>query len=68
MAERDWRVENKSKLNGRNKSTVTEMMNGKIRGNNEKKKNRYTIYKIITLILRRQKPKLNKIKVKKGRR
>lgn len=24
------------------------MMNGKIRGNNEKKKNRYTIYKIIT--------------------
>lgn len=38
MAERDWRVENKSKLNGRNKSAVTEMMNGKIQGNNEKRK------------------------------
>lgn len=48
MAERDWHFENKSKLNGRNRSTVTEMMNGKIRGKNEKKKNRYTIYKIIT--------------------
>lgn len=37
MAERDGRFENNSKLNGRNKCTGTEMMNGKIWGNNEKK-------------------------------
>lgn len=30
MAQRDGRFENNSKLNGRNKSTGTEMMNGKI--------------------------------------
>lgn len=48
MTQRDGRFENNSKLNGRNKSTGTEMMNGKIWGNNEKKKNTYTIYKIIT--------------------
>lgn len=48
MAQRDGLFENNSKLNGRNKSTGTEMMNGKIWGNNEKKKNTYTIYKIIT--------------------
>lgn len=48
MAERDGHFENNSKLNGRNKSTGTEMMNRKIWKNNGKKKNTYTIYKIIT--------------------